>query len=259
MWIDTHCHLSGDDRASDRIAEAVVAGVERLVVVGTTVEDSRRAIDLAGSHPGVFATAGVHPHDASGGIEGLDTLLASPDVVAVGECGLDYHYMHSPADEQREVFARQVALAGATGLPLVVHTRDAWDDTVEILDARPDDSAVVIHCFSGGPDEARRLLDLGAWLSFSGIVTFRNAEAVREAARICPLGRLLVETDSPFLAPDPHRGRPNRPALVPVVGEAVAAARGEDARTVATAVWANACTVFGWSADAPRLASAGDT
>ena len=161
---------------------------------------------------GVWATAGVHPHDAEGGLDGLEALLGRPEVVAVGECGLDFHYDHSPRDVQREVFAAQVAPGPRPpALPLVVHTREAWDETFAVLEGEGVPERTVIHCFTGGPDEARRCLDLGAHLSFSGIVTFKGAPEVREAAALCPLDRLLVETDAPYLAPVPHRGRPNRP------------------------------------------------
>ena len=249
MWIDTHCHLTASDDAAESLAEAARDGVETVVVVGTTVADSSEAIALAAAHPGVFATAGVHPHDASGGMDGLADLLAAPEVVAVGECGLDYHYLHSPADVQRRVFAHQIGLAVDRGLPLVVHTREAWDDTAEILAAEAGGATVVIHCFSGGPTEARRLLDLGVMLSFSGIVTFNSADDVREAVRLCPLDRLLVETDSPYLAPVPYRGKPNRPALVPLVGAAVAATKGVSVDEVESATWATAGAFYGFDDD----------
>ena len=188
---------------------------------------SRAAIEVARRFDGVWATAGVHPHDAKDGWDGLEALLAEPEVVAVGECGLDYHYDHSPASVQRESFAAQIALAHAHDLALVVHTREAWDDTFAILAAEGVPERTVIHCFTGGPDEARRCLDLGAHLSFSGIVTFKGAPEVREAVALCPLDRLLVETDSPFLAPVPHRGRPNQPAYVTAwSGDAVAGVLG---------------------------------
>jgi TatD DNase family protein len=175
---------------------------------------------------------GLHPHDASKGLEEvegvLDEALARQPgvVVAVGECGLDYHYDHSPRPAQREMFAAQLALAKSRDLTLVVHTRDAWDDTLDILHSAERPERVVVHCFTGGADEARRCLDIGAFLSFSGIVTFKTADDVRAAATLCPSDRLLVETDAPFLAPVPHRGEDNRPALVTVVGEAVASLKG---------------------------------
>ena len=248
-WIDDHCHLDLAAERGPSAAEAVAAaradGVERLITVGTDVTSSVTAIEVARAHDGVWCTAGVHPHDAAGGWDGLEGLLGEPEVVAVGECGLDYHYDHSPRGVQRDAFAAQIALAHAHELALVVHTREAWDDTLAILSAEGVPERTIIHCFTGGPAEARRCLDLGAHLSFSGIVTFKGAPEVREAAILCSLDRLLVETDSPFLAPVPHRGRPNQPAWVAVVGEAVAAARGVPAEVIAEATWTNAARVYG--------------
>jgi TatD DNase family protein len=246
-WTDDHCHLPTDlAAAGDQVAEAAAAGVERLVSVGCDVAQSTAYVHIARAHPGVvWATAGVHPHDAKDGMEGLEALLAEPEVVAVGECGLDFHYDHSPRDVQREVFVAQIALAHTHELALVIHTREAWSDTFAILEAEGVPERTVFHCFTGGPDEARRCLDLGAHLSFSGILTFPGAPELRDAAALCPADRLLVETDAPYLAPVPHRGRKNRPALVTVVGEAVATARSERIEAVAEATWANAARVYG--------------
>jgi TatD DNase family protein len=246
-WADSHCHVQYDGVGLDAVEEAVEAGVARIVCIGTDAEESRRAVAVARAAPDVVvATAGVHPHDAVQGVESIVTLLDEPEVVAVGECGLDYHYDHSPRDVQREVFAAQVALARTRGLALVVHTREAWDDTFDALAAEGVPERTVMHCFSGGPEEAGRALDLGAHLSFSGIVTFKNAGDVRAAAALCPLDRLLVETDAPYLAPVPHRGQPNRPAWVPLVGAAVADAKGVAVGQVEAATWANTSLVFGW-------------
>lgn len=274
-WTDDHCHLgfdddggagvAGDEPAEDDprwgpidevVAAAADAGVERMVTVGTDVATSRSARAAAQRYPNVWATAGVHPHEAkaihdgqsvivgSHGLEPIDALLSDPKVVAVGECGLDYHYDHSPRPIQREVFAAQVRLAHEHRLPLVVHSRSAWEDTFAVLEAEGVPATTVIHCFTGGATEAARALDLGCHLSFSGIVTFKSADDVRAAAAACPLDRLLVETDSPFLAPVPHRGKPNRPAWLPLVGEAVARVRGQDAEEVAKATWHNAERVY---------------
>jgi TatD DNase family protein len=172
-------------------------------------------------------------------------------LVAVGECGLDYHYDHSPRAIQREAFAAQVDLARRHGLALVVHSREAWEDTLGVLQADGVPERTVFHCFTGGPAEARRCLDLGGFLSFSGIVTFKGAGEVREAAALCPAERLLVETDSPFLAPVPYRGRPNEPAFVPLVGGAVAEARGEAPEELAASTWAATATAFGLPLGAP--------
>jgi len=251
-WTDSHCHVTYDGVGLDAVARGARAGVVRVVTIGTDVARSADAIEVvrAGRARGLelWATAGVHPHDAVEGVAGLDALVSLPEVVGVGECGLDYYYEHSPRDTQRDVFAAQVALARSTSLALVIHTRDAWDDTFGVLDSIGPPERSVVHCFSGGPIEARRCLERGLYLSFSGIITFKNAAPVREAAALCPLDRMLVETDAPFLAPVPHRGRPNEPAWVTLVGAAVAAACGVDVARVEDATWANAERVFGLGA-----------
>ncbi|HEX2849490.1 MAG TPA: TatD family hydrolase [Acidimicrobiales bacterium] len=243
-WIDSHCHLpyEGLEDVDAVLRDARAAGVTGFVSVGTGAAQSAAAIDVARANDDVWATVGLHPHDAIEGVESIVGLIerGEPRVVAVGECGLDYHYDHSPREVQREAFARQVALASTHDLALVIHTREAWDDTFSILASEGVPERTVFHCFTGGPDEARRGLDLGASLSFSGIVTFKTAADVRAAAAICPLDRMLVETDSPYLAPVPHRGRTNVPGFVPVVGAAVAAVRGVAVEVVADATSANA-------------------
>lgn len=244
-WTDTHCHLGwGESVVAEQVAEAAEAGVDRLITIGTDQGTSRTAIEAAAAHDKVWATVGLHPHDAKLGVESVAPLAASPRVVAIGECGLDYHYEHSPRDVQRKAFAEQIALAHQHGLALVVHTREAWDETFEILAAEGIPERTVFHCFSGGPDEARRCLEVGGYLSFSGIISFKKADDLRAAAVLCPADRLLVETDTPYLAPVPHRGEQNRPAWVAVVGEAVAAARSEDPVDVASSTWDNAERVF---------------
>ena len=223
--------------------------MSRMVCIGTGAGSSAEAVALVRAmrrpdSPAVaegvelWATVGLHPHDAVDGVDSLDDLLAAElahgseggqapaVVVGIGECGLDYHYDHSPRPVQREAFARQVELAHRHGLALVIHTREAWDDTVDILTASGVPERTVVHCFTGGPEEARRCLDLGASLSFSGVVTFKNAADVREAAALCPMDRLLVETDTPFLTPVPHRGTLNEPSRVPLVGAAIAQVKG---------------------------------
>lgn len=259
MWCDSHCHVpyqdegpgapprSGGGIGTDAVDEARRAGVARLVSVGTDADQSAAAIEVARAFPEVYATIGLHPHEASRGTEELAPLLGrlDPKVVAVGECGLDYHYDFSPRPAQRQAFAEQVSAARELGLALVVHTRSAWDDTFDILRAEGPPERTVFHCFTGGAPEARRALCLGAWLSFSGVITFKNASDVREAAALCPLDRLLVETDSPYLAPVPYRGKGNRPAYVPVVGAAVAAAKGAPLEAVEEATWAATAQVFG--------------
>ena len=278
-WFDSHCHLQNEfgspegdgpvephaDRLAATIARASEAGVTRLVCVGTGATSSAEAVALARAmrRPGgpavaegvaMWATIGLHPHDAVDGVDFLDALLAtelgdSADpgnrvVVGIGECGLDYHYDHSPRPVQREVFALQVELALHYDLALVIHTREAWDDTFAVLSAAGVPERTIIHCFTGGPEEARRCLDLGASLSFSGVVTFKNAQDVRDAAALCPLDRLLIETDSPFLTPVPHRGSPNEPARVPLVGAAIAQVKGMTTAEVASLTTANARAAF---------------
>jgi TatD DNase family protein len=233
-----------DARVAAVIDEARANGVARLVTIATDAASSVAAVAIAAAHDPVWASVGLHPHDAKDGTDGLEALLDAPKVVAVGECGLDYHYEHSPRDDQRRAFAEQIDLAKRHDLALVIHTREAWDDTFAILDAEGIPERTIVHCFTGGAAEAAKCLDRGAYLSFSGIATFRNAADVRAAVELCPLDRLLVETDSPFLAPVPYRGKPNRPEWVPVVGAAVAEMRGVEPSVVAGAVWSNAAAVF---------------
>lgn len=245
-WFDNHCHLTSlDTDPSVVVADAREGGVTRLLTVGCTVEDSRRAIEIASRFDTVWATAGVHPHEAKDGVGGLPEVLDQSPVVAVGECGLDYHYDHSPRDQQRTVFEQQIAMALDRGLALVIHTREAWPDTFDILDSVGMPERTVFHCFTGGPDEAEQALARGGHLSFSGIVTFPSAQELRDAASITPMERLLVETDSPYLAPVPHRGKRNRPALVSVVGRAIADLRGWTHDETAAATTANACRLYG--------------
>jgi TatD DNase family protein len=293
-WFDSHCHLQkefgegGDGvepgphatHLAALIARASEAGVTRMVCIGTGAGSSGEAVSLvrAMRRPDsvavaegveLWATVGLHPHDAVEGVHSLDDLLRAeveggvggganpgsdspgatqvegqPVVVGIGECGLDYHYDHSPRPSQREAFALQIELAHRHRLALVVHTREAWDDTFDILVAGGVPERTIIHCFTGGPEEARRCLDLGAFLSFSGVVTFKNASDVREAADLCPMDRLLVETDSPFLAPVPHRGTLNEPSRVPLVGAAIALVKGVETLQVAEASTHNARAVF---------------
>ena len=245
--MDSHCHVH-DERIPDgtdaAVAAAAEAGVPTLVAGGCDRATSLAAIAAAAEHPGVYATVGLHPHDALNGVDTIADLFDVDGIVAVGECGLDYYYGHSPREVQQRVFAEQIAIANDRDLPLVIHTRDAWDDTFAMLGETGVPSRTIFHCFTGGPDEARRALDIGALLSFSGIVTFKGAPEVQAAATLCPLDRMLVETDSPYLAPVPHRGKPNRPAWVPHVGQHVADLRDVAVTDVAIATTRNARRVF---------------
>ena len=246
-WFDNHCHVD-DDRipggTAGALAAARQAGVTGFVTVGTDAERSAAAIAIARAHDDVWATVGLHPHDAVNGVESIVPLLAADRVVAVGECGLDYHYDHSPREVQREAVAAQVALAHERGLPLVIHTREAWDDTFAVLAVEGVPGHTIFHCFTGGADEARRALDVGAFLSFSGIITFPSADDVRAAAALCPADRILVETDSPYLAPVPHRGQRNQPAFVPFVGARVAEVRGVNVSQIEHDTEVNARVAF---------------
>jgi TatD DNase family protein len=249
--VDTHCHLDPHyfpDGPEAVVARAEAVGVVGFVVIGVgrDLAPARAAADLASRWPHkVAAVVGVHPHDATTlddeTLVELTALAQSPHVVAVGETGLDYHYDHSPRDVQQKVFARLVALARALHKPLVIHTRQAPEDTLAILEAEgARDVGGIIHCFSEDTAFARRALDLGFDLSFSGIVTFKTARTVQEVAAWAPADRVLVETDSPYLAPVPFRGKPCEPAYVLHTATRVAELRGTTVEAIAEATTANA-------------------
>ncbi len=248
-WIDSHCHLDalGED-VPDVLARAAEVGVEAMVTVGCDLESSRSSVVLASRHPPVWATVGIHPHEADGyGEEALAKLcaLAGRDkVVAIGEIGLDYYRDLSPRGAQRSAFRSQLEAAERLGLPVVIHVRDAHDDLFTILDEVGPSQGQVFHCFSGGPEEVRRALELGGCISFAGNLSFRKAQSLREAASLVPLDRLLIETDSPYLAPVPHRGKRNEPAHVRFVGSALAEACGRSVDEISRATAANARRVF---------------
>ena len=247
--IDTHAHLQGlEGGAKAAIAEAATAGVERIVCIGDSPELAEEAIDLARAHPGVVATAGLHPHRAEAWNESLrarlDALLGDPSVVAVGECGLDYYRERAPRALQATAFAGQVVLAEKHRRPLVIHTRDAADDTLAVL--RGARTAVVLHCFSL-PEHLDEIVERGWYVSFAGNVTYPSATALADAARRVPAELLLLETDSPYLSPLPYRGKPNRPLHVLETLRAVADLRGVGAEDLAAQVEANAARVFALS------------
>src|SRR5581483_2191179 len=237
MLTDSHCHLDDDQFDADRaetIERAVDAGVTRMMAIGTGSgpPDLEVAIRLADAYPSVLATVGVHPHYAAKAdddtLRRLDTLLAQPRVIAVGEIGLDYHYDFSPRDVQHRIFIQQMGIAANRSKPIVIHTREAWDDTFAVLEQhwRPHNLPGIMHCFSGTPAEAQRALDLGFYISFGGMITFPKAEEIRQAAIGVPLDRLLVETDAPYLAPVPKRGKRNEPAFVVHTARRLAELRG---------------------------------
>lgn len=240
---DSHCHLDEKRFAADReevIERAFAAGLSGMITIGASdgVATNHAAVEIAESHERIWATVGVHPHDASivtpEVLEELAALAQRPKVVAIGETGLDYYYDNSPREVQQEVFRQFIGLARQCGLPLSIHLRDAYDDAARILrEERGDEVGGVIHCFSGTRQDARTFLDLNFDLSFSGVVTFKNAEELRAAACEVPADRFLVETDAPYLAPIPHRGKRNEPQLVLWTAKQIADVRGSDLDTVA--------------------------
>ncbi len=258
--IDTHCHLDYAPMSDDleaTLARAAAAGVQQLVHIACKPAAWAGAISLIEAHPQVYAVLGVHPHEAiladGPTLAVLADLLRHPKIVAVGETGLDYFYDRSPREVQQHAMACQLELARVAGKPIVLHIRDAHADAWAVVDAR---AAVpgIIHCFTGSPDEARQWLGRGYYLSFSGIATFPNAPALREAARICPLDRILLETDAPFLAPVPVRGRKNEPAFIAFTCAQLAQVRGEAPGVLAGAAAANARVLLGLPGPAPAPA-----
>jgi len=246
--VDTHCHLFLVDREPSLVVEAArEAGVDRLLCVGVDPATSARSLELADSIAGVFATAGMHPHDAerfddAAGAR-IEELLHDPRIVAVGECGLDYFRMRSSKEDQVRALKVHIALSNESGKPMVVHVRDAWPEALRVLDEGSAER-VVIHCFSGDATIARECAERGYWISFAGNVTYPKNEHLRQAARVVDIDRILVETDSPFLAPQTLRGADNEPAnIVHTVAE-VARVRDEDVRMVAQATTRNADAAF---------------
>ncbi len=253
--IDSHCHLDSIDFDADRdevIERAFEAGVEHMVAIGTGEgpPDLEASLRLASRYPALYATVGVHPHDAAkataGTLEQVAALLAQTSVLALGEIGLDYHYDFSPREAQKDVFIEQMNIAARVRKPIVIHTREAWDDTFALLDRywAPHGIGGVMHCFSGGREQATRSLALGFYLSFGGMVTFPKALDIQAAARETPLDRILVETDAPYLAPVPKRGKRNEPAFVAYTAAKVATLRGIAFDDVAAATTANFKRLF---------------
>lgn len=248
--IDSHCHLDSAEFKDDReavIERAFAAGVEQMMAIGTGEgpPDLEAGVRMADKYPAFYATVGVHPHDAakaaSDDFKRLSDLLAHPKVLAVGEIGLDYHYDFSPREVQKSVFVKQIEIAAQSRKPIVIHTREAWDDTLALIEQHwtPHGIGGIMHCFSGGPEEARRALDLGFYLSFGGIVTFPKALAVQEAAKMTPRDRILIETDAPYLAPVPKRGKRNEPALMVHTARKLAELRGESYEDICSATTEN--------------------
>ena len=252
--VDSHCHLDDVQFADDRdqvIQRARAAGLKYMLSIGTGdgPPDLEPALRLAEQYPFVFATVGVHPNDAQKAEEktfaDLERLSAHPKVKAIGEIGLDYHW-GVPKGAQLPVFLRQLEIASSAKLPVVIHTRDAWTDTLDVLREHwaPRGLPCVMHCFTGTPDEARACLDLGFHLAFGGVATFPKAGEIRESARLAPADRLLLETDSPFLAPAPHRGKRNEPAFVVKTADVIARTRGISTEELAAQTTRNFETLF---------------
>lgn len=245
MWVDTHCHLDAiDEEAGAIVRRALAAGVDAIVTVGTDVATSTASVELAGQFDQVWAAVGIHPHEAGtftlNSLAEIRALASRPKVVAIGEIGLDFYRDLSPRDSQIEAFRSQLELAAQCDLPVVIHVRDSFDEVIEVLGEVSPDVRAVFHCFSGGAVQAQRALELGAYISFAGNVSYPKAESLREAARATPLDRILVETDSPYLSPVPHRGKRNEPAFVKWTGVALADALGIPVEQLAEATSKNA-------------------
>ncbi len=246
-FTDSHCHLDHEQFAADLdavLTRAAEAGVNRILCIGTGngPPDLDCAIRLAERHEQIVATVGVHPHEAAKATPEtyaqLRTLGAHPKVVAFGEIGLDYHYDYSPRDTQREVFIEQLRIARELNLPITIHTREAWDDTMSVL-ADHWSGPGILHCFTGDAAQAQQALDQGFHLAFGGVLTFKTAENVREAAKITPDDRILIETDAPYLAPIPYRGKRNEPAMMLETLKVLAEVRGTTPERIAELTTAN--------------------
>ena len=254
MLIDSHCHLDFPDFGADLdgvVARAKAAGVERIVTISTRIKRQHDLIAIAERFPDVFCSVGTHPHHAQEeldiAVEDIVRRTEHPKVVAIGEAGLDYYYDHSPRDAQERGFRNHIAAARATGLPLVIHSRDADADMARILEEETGKGAfpAVLHCFTGGPDLARRAMALGLSISFTGIVTFKKSDELRAIAASLPADRFLVETDAPYLAPGPYRGKRNEPAYVVETAKVLADVRGVSFDEIARQTTQNFFRLFG--------------
>lgn len=265
MLVDSHCHLDFPDFDDDRdavVERARAAGIGCMVTICTKLSAFEGVRRIAGTYDDVYCSVGVHPHEAAEeGVSEAAPLVAlaarDPRVVGIGETGLDYYYEHSPREAQRRSFRAHIDAARETGLPLIVHTRDADDETIEILESGAADGAFsgLIHCFSTSARVAEKALELGLFISLSGIVTFKAAESLRDVVRTVPLDRLLVETDAPYLAPVPLRGKRNEPAFVVETARVVAELKGVDEGTLATVTTDNFFRLFRKIEGIPRNSS----
>lgn len=265
MICDSHAHLNHADSFAEDVEDVILrarqAGVSCILNVATCPDDAEATIALARDRDGMLAAVGVHPHEAGlateSALDELSRLAADPCVVAWGEIGLDFHYMHASKEVQRDSFARQLRRAADLDLPVSVHSRDADEDIVRLIKENAGPRRGVIHCFTGDWEMATACLDAGFYLSFSGILTFKSADTLREVARKTPEDRLLVETDSPYLAPAPRRGGRNEPARVVEVVDQLAALRGMDRPTMAGVTTANFLRLFTQSDESPSISRAG--
>jgi len=253
VLVDSHCHLDFDGLRQDLdgvLARADAAGVGTMVTICTRVTEFERVLRIAEEHERVWCSVGIHPHNAESepetSAEELMRLAEHPKVVGIGETGLDYYYNHSPHDVQRRAFREHIRASRETGLPLIIHSRDADEDMAVILEEESGRGAfpILLHCFSSGPDLARRALALGGYISLSGIITFKKAEELRAIASDVPFTRLLVETDSPYLAPVPHRGHTNEPAFVRHTAERLAEIKNVPLEQIETATTTNFFELF---------------
>lgn len=249
IWIDSHCHLDSlEGDLDEALQRAASAGVGTMITIGTDLPSSREAVRIASAHRGVYATVGIHPYDAEDfdevvGAE-IELLAGDPRVVAVGEVGLDFYRDHSSPEAQQRAFQAQIALAKRLDKPMVLHIREAFPQVIAQLEEAGPPETLIFHCFAGGAAEAEVAVAMGGFVSFAGNVSYKTAGTLREAARVVPLDRLLVETDSPYLSPVPHRGKPNEPRNVADVGAALAAATGRPVEEIAEATAGNARKAF---------------
>ena len=252
-YFDSHCHLN-DEAILEHIDETIAfcrnAGIVCINCIGYDPASSRKAVELADRYPEVYATVGVHPENLEGlsydCLEEIKVLAKHPKVIAIGEIGLDYHWFKDPEARQSQHpwFIKQIELANDLGLPVSIHARDASEDTYKILKDHPVKAGAVLHCYSGSTEMMREFAKLGLYFGFDGPITFKNAVTPKECVRLCPAERILVETDSPYLAPTPFRGKPNSPAYIPYIVEAMAEIRGVDVETMNGQLWKNYQNLF---------------
>lgn len=251
MLIDTHCHLEMDIFDKDRdktIERAKEAGVEYIITIGSDRGGNIQGLKVCNEHPEVYAAVGIHPHDAKALNEGLYSEIKNwvkqPKVIAIGEIGLDYHYMHSPKEIQIDAFRKQIAIAKDAGLPIIVHSREAKNDTLQILQKEASDISGVLHCFSGDTDMAKKAMSLGFYISIAGPVTFKNAKNLREIAKFIPDKHLLIETDAPYLSPVPMRGKRNEPSFLKYTAQVISEIRGVEISDIARITTLNTMKLF---------------